>query len=188
MKKLIALTAVVALAGIASAASYNWTVQTGYVFKGTGAGGTANCVDSVSAYLFDAGTYSQTAAMTAFLAGGTIDTAKALDTQTISSGRIAAGTAFSYSPTEAYTAYFAVLIGDNIYISTTATGTYTTLDATETITFGNQSSSSGLLPTELASISTYSGGAGLYTAVPEPTSSLLMLLGMAGLALKRKRA
>ena len=33
------------------------------------------------------------------------------------------------------------------------------------------------------------GGAGTYTfAVPEPTSALLMLLGMAGLALKRKNA
>ena len=31
-------------------------------------------------------------------------------------------------------------------------------------------------------------GAGTWTAVPEPTSGLLLLLGMAGLALKRKRA
>ena len=30
-------------------------------------------------------------------------------------------------------------------------------------------------------------GAGWYTAVPEPTSGLLMLLGMAGLALRRGR-
>jgi hypothetical protein len=32
------------------------------------------------------------------------------------------------------------------------------------------------------------GGATAWTAVPEPTSGLLLLLGMAGLALKRKRA
>ena len=32
------------------------------------------------------------------------------------------------------------------------------------------------------------GTQGGWTAVPEPTSGLLMLLGMAGLALKRKRA
>ena len=31
-------------------------------------------------------------------------------------------------------------------------------------------------------------GNGTWTAVPEPTSGLLMLLGMAGLALRRKRA
>jgi hypothetical protein len=32
------------------------------------------------------------------------------------------------------------------------------------------------------------GAAMAWTAVPEPTSGLLMLLGVAGLALKRKRA
>ena len=41
--------------------------------------------------------------------------------------------------------------------------------------------------TPLNSANGYAGGA-WYTAVPEPTSGLLMLLGMAGLALKRKRA
>ena len=34
----------------------------------------------------------------------------------------------------------------------------------------------------------YTQGAGKWSAVPEPTSGLLMLLGMAGLALRRKRA
>lgn len=34
----------------------------------------------------------------------------------------------------------------------------------------------------------YTGGAWTVTAVPEPTSGLLLLLGVAGLALKRKRA
>jgi len=32
------------------------------------------------------------------------------------------------------------------------------------------------------------GTAGAWTAVPEPTSGLLLLLGVAGLALRRKRA
>ena len=35
---------------------------------------------------------------------------------------------------------------------------------------------------------TYTGTADNWTAVPEPTSALLMVLGIAGLALKRKRA
>ena len=36
--------------------------------------------------------------------------------------------------------------------------------------------------------SDYTNGNTAYAAIPEPTSGLLMLLGMAGLALKRKRA
>ena len=42
--------------------------------------------------------------------------------------------------------------------------------------------------TTAATTQTASVGAGTWTAVPEPTSGLLLLLGMAGLALKRKRA
>ena len=44
----------------------------------------------------------------------------------------------------------------------------------QTIGFGNQA--------------TYTGNSGNWQAVPEPTSGLLLLLGVAGLALKRKRA
>ncbi len=40
----------------------------------------------------------------------------------------------------------------------------------------------------IASQAAATAGAGAWTAVPEPTSGLLLLLGMAGLALKRKRA
>ena len=42
------------------------------------------------------------------------------------------------------------------------------------------------LTTSLSSLT--SAGSGTFTAVPEPTSGLLMLLGMAGLALRRRRA
>ena len=37
-------------------------------------------------------------------------------------------------------------------------------------------------------MATATQNAGNWAAVPEPTSGLLLLLGMAGLALKRKRA
>lgn len=58
---------------------------------------------------------------------------------------------------------------------------------------GSVAAKAGATKTSLANLGLKVGGgssttATSWTAVPEPTSGLLMLLGMAGLALKRKRA
>ncbi len=76
--------------------------------------------------------------------------------------------------------WFMIFGDDKIFFSESATvGSTTTLD------FGNQSTAS-------STVTEISGGyqsAGWYaSSVPEPTSGLLLLLGMAGLALKRKIA
>ena len=52
----------------------------------------------------------------------------------------------------------------------------------------NQESSSGFFDTVNATTILSSGTTANYAAVPEPTSGLLMLLGVAGLALRRRRA
>ena len=52
----------------------------------------------------------------------------------------------------------------------------------------NQESSPGAFNTIDAATILSSGSSASYTAVPEPTSGLLMLLGIAGLALRRRRA
>ena len=61
---------------------------------------------------------------------------------------------------------------------------YTTIADTLT---GRLESGSESLGTHI-SMTAAAASAAMWTAVPEPTSGLLMLLGMAGLALKRKRA
>ena len=76
-----------------------------------------------------------------------------------------------------------------MYVSATAVAAYDALNPTDTqpVAFGAQTSVSKA--TFADTTATYAG-AGWYqaAAVPEPTSGLLILLGVAGLALKRKRA
>ena len=67
-------------------------------------------------------------------------------------------------------------VDDKVYTftSNTKAGVVAQATTTPTVGFGN--------------MATATQAAGAWAAVPEPTSGLLMLLGMAGLALKRKRA
>lgn len=74
----------------------------------------------------------------------------------------------------AYDIYFKLIDGDYVYTSTTKNVTAVETGAA-LINFGNMKTA-----TQTAS--------NWGSAVPEPTSGLLLLLGVAGLALKRKRA
>lgn len=115
------------------------------------------------------GTYNGTATLYAIISGSSIEMAS----MSVADGKIAA--ASSLFETDALTVgnnydfYFTIESGDYTYTSKTvsksAQATSTTL-----IAFGSAPG-------------TWTG-----SAVPEPTSSLLMLLGMAGLALRRRRA
>ena len=80
-------------------------------------------------------------------------------------------------------AYAVFEVGDNIFISDLVSGT-AQATSTTTLSFNLKSATQAAAFTDKA---TFSAG-GWYAAVPEPTSGLLMLLGMAGLALRRRRA
>jgi hypothetical protein len=92
---------------------------------------------------------------------------------------------FDYGDSSAKSFYVALVDDGNIFIS--ATKSVTGSD-TGSVTIGSQSVSTPSKSTiEFAAGDKFSA-AGWYTAVPEPTSGLLLLLGMAGLALRRKQA
>ena len=177
----------VAVTGVAAnAASYTWQCSSAF-FDGTGT--TAKMTDSTSVYLMFASAYSQSALVSDF-ASGSVATDKAIATATLSGGKFSESSA-TYDTTSDQTAYLVVVYGDRLFISTTANAEYMTVgdgaiafDSQAYLTRYNNTSGT-LLPDKLASDG-YSG-AGWYN-VPEPTSGLLLLLGMAGLALKRKRA
>lgn len=108
-------------------------------------------------------------------AGGDLTDAVVLDTRSINGGF---GSAYTFS-TElltggtTYDIYFVIEDAGKALTSATISKAAVTV-GTATVGFGN--------------LSTYTSAAGNWQSVPEPTSGLLMLIGLAGLALKRKRA
>ena len=116
--------------------------------------------------------YSGSATLYAYLSTADASTAVAVNNATMTSGAIAAAdTVFS---------------SDDFIVGSTYTFYYTMEDAAGNVfTSGNKNSKAQATSTMTVAFA----GTGSWTAapVPEPTSGLLMLLGMAGLALRRRR-
>lgn len=181
MKKLIATIAIALTAVIASAASFDWkTSVSGKIYEA----GTTTLLGSGTAYIFNSGANSQASILAAFL-GGTDWTAGSLDNKAVAKGAIAATNAEAFnwgSAGDTLNAYIAIVDGDMIYISDIVSKAAPDTGYSQ-FSFNAKASSQA---------SAFDGaggfqGAGWY-AVPEPTSGLLMLLGVAGLALRRRRA
>lgn len=181
MKKLMMALAIVATAAVVQAASFDWkTSATGKLYEA----GTTTLLASGTAYIFDAAATTQQSVLDAF-AQGNIWTTGSLDNKAVASGVIAgtSGEAFAYGTAgNSYDFYVAVLNGDSLFISDTVNV------AAQAVSY-KQANFNLKAASQLAAStsSTFTAG-GWYSAVPEPTSGLLLLLGMAGLALRRKQA
>ena len=182
MKKLIVTAVAIAMGFVAQAASYSWGMY-GYINNGDGNYGA---IEDTTAYLFNAGTLSQEDMLAAFYAG-TLDLAgSAISSSDATVDGVVVTDAFDYTgATDDWTAYFAVIQNDKLYISDVATAQYSDV-GTSDILFDDQDGPSNAT---FANDAAYAG-AGWYAtgAVPEPTSGLLMLVGLGALALRRKRA
>ena len=193
MKKLI-MAAAVALAAIGlNAATVNWQATKGYLYDGKG--DSAAKITSGSAYLmFVTASYTQSDLVADFKTAN--GNAAATLTAMGESGAMATGAgsigsnarlagASQYATTSDGSVYFVVFNGDKMYISDTADAIYDSVTAEATASFASITSSSK----QTLDIAGGYTSAGWYAAsVPEPTSGLLMLIGLAGLALRRKRA
>lgn len=186
MKKLAIVLAAVACATVAKAATFSWATYTGqYVYQA----GTTTKLSGATAYLFDSSVVSQAALLEGILTDSkSITSFTSLASGTTSSAGAIAKAEFTASTAtgDTLSAYFAIVSGDDVFISSVASGA-AQATSTTALSFKSLNTPSKAAAIEFSGTSSYTG-AGWYTAVPEPTSGLLMLLGMAGLALKRKRA
>jgi hypothetical protein len=185
MKKIMIACAAVALAAVAQAASINWEI-TGNSW--TLADGN-KAAKGTSVYLIDAAQWSIieaavkggqdtfTTADAGILGVGATSNTKGAVAGTATSSALTAGTTYNFA--------YLVLEDDKYFASASVpTAAYDHTDAvyseTQTVSFGATQFSTGSLSGGWQDVSS--------SDVPEPTSGLLLLLGVAGLALKRKRA
>lgn len=183
MKKLIMGLAAVALAGSLHAATAAW----GMVNDG------AKTYANATVYMVLASNFD--AAIAALNAGGA-DVATTIrgydlnaDLKTTNTKGAANGTYANASSGQSYN-WIVVMSGgaaiaDGMQYYSTAAISYATMDAAGAIATGTSTPSNYVLVNTTQNLFTGTSGT---IGAPEPTSGLLMLLGMAGLALKRKRA
>ena len=188
MKKILIACLSVMAAVAANAATANWKVTGGNIYDSS----ATSTKYSGNIYVMDAGTMAMAALFSAFEANTSMDLAtKAVATLQVSSGAVvttSSANQFSYGEAGSnYSFYIAIVDGDNIYMSNQLNDKAALNPPTaQTLAFQSQQNGS----TTFSNVAPASGfqGAGHWSAVPEPTSGLLLLLGMAGLALRRKRA
>ena len=181
MKKLIVAALTVAMAVVANAASVKWSMANGVL--GPSPDGSAQS-GRCSYYTMLIFSDSQADAVNSAIAAGNFES---LGTMALNSSQAAKAGTFGgmvNGLTGTSATLFAVVfdtysstetIADAGYYYKTGTITQSTYDPT------------GSDPATTA-VFTSTQMTGTWTAIPEPTSGLMLLLGMAGLALKRKRA
>ena len=178
MKKLMMVVAIVCAATFANAAQMAWgiTVVGATPDKAAAAGWVC--------YFMDGSTYSTFTGLDASEVGA-YAAANYLYSATTASGRTgvnASATSGTYSAGDSVSGY--MVIFDNASATAADYYAYTTLD-TKTVP-GAGALAFNKTFAETSGWTATSGGS--QSDVPEPTSGMLMLIGLAGLALRRRRA
>ena len=181
MKKLMIFAACAVLAAVSQAASVGWNIATG---------STAYANDAYQFFVIGQNGTTSIATITALLDAGSDTSSYAFGSGSVGSNGssiMAAGSSGKTLGAGTYDTFFVLFdsasptAGDSKYVVVSGTST---LSKTVAATTAQVVFASGNVSSTLSNASNWKS----YGAVPEPTSGLLMLLGMAGLALRRKRA
>lgn len=178
MKKLILSVAIAAIAGIASAASVNWNTGALKNINADGTWSSTAASSSVGVWLATATFYTDNAGT---MGGVATDINLGLTDNSINDMTSALN---GSAKTAAVSTYYWIVLELSYKANATAEAQTLTLDPYrfQTVATGNTAlnfTTLGLLD------NTHSFSP---AAVPEPTSGLLLLLGVAGMALRRRRA
>ena len=187
MKKLMIAAAIVCAAAVTQAATFNWKTN---ARGGAVVGPDGKTMTASTAYIFN-GMSSAADIVSNWAAGQTWTTGNLDSREITSAGGIAVksagfevGEKGSAANFDGFFAFSEIIDGkEYLYISSEASKS------------GSATGTTGITFTESQSPAVFDAakgyqGAGWYTAaaVPEPTSGLLLLLGVAGMALRRRRA
>lgn len=192
MKKLMIICVATLITAVAQAATVNWTISNVYSPSDSTAKVAAG---SMSAWLFVTANSTDVttgipvttlAAVQSVLDSGDLSGLSSLAAahgSNTAAGNVVGSTGLTGFSSGSLTA-FAVVV-DSTDLASAENYFLVSDGATRSVTFTSATGAKALIWGDQTS---YTQGAGKWSAVPEPTSGLLMLLGMAGLALRRKRA
>lgn len=196
MKKVIVMCALVC-AGFAQAASINWSIS-GIQGAGTGAAAPAGQYTAmlfVTANSTGVGDFAITtvdSVVSAMTAGDWATVSSlASATKTLNNAGVMGGaTGLSTSFASGSLSAFAVILDTTTGMDLSTANHYYLVNggAEQTASFTSASGAKMLVYGAQTNSGLEIGATGGWQAVPEPTSGLLMLVGLAGLALRRRRA